>query len=369
MAASQIKLFGKTISFQFPNTIHFNSTIFDDNHEKRKEISYSEEVHSSSSVSDEVTKKSEESDLTKESDISIPTEEPKTPSIETETDSEMEKFENNSKSPLTKPDKLLPCPRCNSAHTKFCYYNNYNLTQPRYFCKNCQRYWTSGGTMRKLEVGSGRRKNKNSSTSQHHQIKVSESIQATQFLDFGSSSPANSKTNFIKKSQNCFGNGFESKEFSCDRSSIGSSDSVGNGARTNHVIRESFNPNSQSFYPVMFYQSPSPWGCFPYFYSPNCNSQILGKRSRETETLPNQEENNLWFPKTQRIDDRDESAKSLIFSALGIKNEKNDKIKMKAVFKAVESNENDEQFVRNNSLALQANPAAFARSLNFHENA
>ncbi|CAF2110244.1 hypothetical protein HID58_081666 [Brassica napus] len=61
---------------------------------------------------------------------------------------------------LKKPDKILPCPRCNSADTKFCYYNNYNVSQPRHFCRNCQRYWTSGGSMRTVPVGSGRRKNK-----------------------------------------------------------------------------------------------------------------------------------------------------------------------------------------------------------------
>ncbi|KAG2292087.1 hypothetical protein Bca52824_038756 [Brassica carinata] len=29
----------------------------------------------------------------------------------------------------------LNCPRCASPNTKFCYYNNYNLSQPRHFCK------------------------------------------------------------------------------------------------------------------------------------------------------------------------------------------------------------------------------------------
>ncbi|KAJ6840508.1 putative dof zinc finger protein DOF4.6 isoform X1 [Iris pallida] len=38
----------------------------------------------------------------------------------------------------------LHCPRCSSPNTKFCYYNNYSLTQPRYFCKACKRYWTAG---------------------------------------------------------------------------------------------------------------------------------------------------------------------------------------------------------------------------------
>ncbi|KAG0489209.1 hypothetical protein HPP92_008056 [Vanilla planifolia] len=34
----------------------------------------------------------------------------------------------------------LPCPRCNSRETKFCYFNNYNVNQPRHFCKACHRY-------------------------------------------------------------------------------------------------------------------------------------------------------------------------------------------------------------------------------------
>ncbi|PON42529.1 Zinc finger, Dof-type [Trema orientale] len=57
-------------------------------------------------------------------------------------------------------DQALKCPRCDSTHTKFCYYNNYSLTQPRYFCKTCRRYWTKGGTLRNIPVGGGCRKNK-----------------------------------------------------------------------------------------------------------------------------------------------------------------------------------------------------------------
>uniref|UniRef100_M1AUB9 Dof zinc finger protein n=1 Tax=Solanum tuberosum TaxID=4113 RepID=M1AUB9_SOLTU len=53
----------------------------------------------------------------------------------------------------------LPCPRCDSTNTKFCYYNNYNLSQPRHFCKSCRRYWTRGGTLRNVPVGGGTRKN------------------------------------------------------------------------------------------------------------------------------------------------------------------------------------------------------------------
>ncbi|KFK27847.1 hypothetical protein AALP_AA8G437500 [Arabis alpina] len=59
----------------------------------------------------------------------------------------------------------LKCPRCNSLNTKFCYYNNYNLSQPRHFCKNCRRYWTKGGVLRNVPVGGGCRKAKRSKSS------------------------------------------------------------------------------------------------------------------------------------------------------------------------------------------------------------
>ncbi|EPS72462.1 hypothetical protein M569_02300, partial [Genlisea aurea] len=52
----------------------------------------------------------------------------------------------------------LPCPRCDSTNTKFCYYNNYNFSQPRHFCKSCRRYWTHGGTLRDIPIGGGSRK-------------------------------------------------------------------------------------------------------------------------------------------------------------------------------------------------------------------
>ncbi|PWA85042.1 DOF transcription factor 6 [Artemisia annua] len=51
--------------------------------------------------------------------------------------------------------QAINCPRCNSTHTKFCYYNNYSLSQPRYFCKTCRRYWTNGGSLRNVPVGGG----------------------------------------------------------------------------------------------------------------------------------------------------------------------------------------------------------------------
>ncbi|XP_038678930.1 dof zinc finger protein DOF4.6-like [Tripterygium wilfordii] len=74
---------------------------------------------------------------------------------------------NNNLEKKTRPphkEQAMNCPRCNSTNTKFCYYNNYSLTQPRYFCKTCRRYWTEGGSLRNIPVGGSSRKNKRSSS-------------------------------------------------------------------------------------------------------------------------------------------------------------------------------------------------------------
>ncbi|WOL04371.1 dof zinc finger protein DOF5.3-like isoform X1 [Canna indica] len=70
------------------------------------------------------------------------------------------------KKPRPQPEQALKCPRCASTNTKFCYYNNYSLSQPRYFCKACRRYWTQGGSLRNVLAGGGScRKNKRTSSS------------------------------------------------------------------------------------------------------------------------------------------------------------------------------------------------------------
>ncbi|AQK79395.1 dof zinc finger protein DOF3.6-like [Zea mays] len=56
------------------------------------------------------------------------------------------------------PEPGLKCPRCDSTNTKFCYFNNYSLTQPRHFCRACRRYWTRGGALRNVPVGGGYRR-------------------------------------------------------------------------------------------------------------------------------------------------------------------------------------------------------------------
>ncbi|KAL1150406.1 hypothetical protein V6Z11_A10G257400 [Gossypium hirsutum] len=63
---------------------------------------------------------------------------------------------------IPQPESALKCPRCESTNTKFCYFNNYSLSQPRHFCKTCRRYWTRGGALRNVPVGGGCRRNKRS---------------------------------------------------------------------------------------------------------------------------------------------------------------------------------------------------------------
>lgn len=63
---------------------------------------------------------------------------------------------------IPQPEAPLKCPRCDSTNTKFCYFNNYSLSQPRHFCKTCRRYWTRGGALRNVPVGGGCRRNKRS---------------------------------------------------------------------------------------------------------------------------------------------------------------------------------------------------------------
>ncbi|CAK9150361.1 unnamed protein product [Ilex paraguariensis] len=87
------------------------------------------------------------------------------------------------------PQKL-PCPRCESTNTKFCYYNNYNLSQPRHFCKACRRYWTRGGTLRKVPVGGGTRKSSSNKRSRTITAESSSSAETDDAIHANSGSMA-----------------------------------------------------------------------------------------------------------------------------------------------------------------------------------
>ncbi|KAH6830409.1 hypothetical protein C2S53_007575 [Perilla frutescens var. hirtella] len=404
-------------------------------------------------------------------------EDPNAPSSETEAGTEkMIKNEddrnetnNSQEKTLKKPDKIIPCPRCNSMDTKFCYFNNYNVNQPRHFCKNCQRYWTAGGTMRNVPVGAGRRKNKNS-VSQFRHLTVPEALQGARVdlpnginhpalnpngtvLTFGTDSPlcesmasvlnivdkticSSSRNGFHKPEELEMSVSDRSKESGDDSSSRSSTtassskDEVGrNGLPemmsnchpfpqqvpcyaaggpwpypwnpvqwNSSVSPPTFGPAS---FPVPYYSTaPSYWACpvpgawnVPWVVSQTAtasqshtpptsgpNSPTLGKHSRDDNMLKmaNTEEGtqkgsnlekNLWVPKTLRIDDPGEAAKSSIWATLGIKNDRVDAVGGGGLFKAfqTQSKGDDKSRVSENSTVLQANPAALSRSLSFHE--
>ncbi|KAL3714334.1 hypothetical protein ACJRO7_006289 [Eucalyptus globulus] len=98
-------------------------------------------------------------------------------------------------------DQALNCPRCSSSNTKFCYYNNYSLSQPRYFCKTCRRYWTEGGSLRNVPVGGGSRKNKRPSSS-FSSSPSSKIIKLPDLVVGPSSLPQNPKTHEAQRDLN-----------------------------------------------------------------------------------------------------------------------------------------------------------------------
>lgn len=295
-----------------------------------------------------------------------PKEEDKPPTSIKEEATDTNKSQENT---LKKPDKILPCPRCNSMETKFCYYNNYNVNQPRHFCKSCQRYWTAGGTMRNVPVGAGRRKNKNS-TSHYRHITISEPLdEASKVITFGEEEKLFSRSN-----QNGFCKvGVNGGDFSSG-SSVSSMDSGEKGGNngfacqipwpyscySSAVLPAVFPGLPLSFYPSAYWNYGSPVTStitpFPDEKSnEKSNSSTLGKHLREDS------ESKVWVPKSLRIDDMGEAAKSSMWKTLGIKN---DSIGFKA-FKSKGGCEKTK--LDSTSLLLQANPAAMCRSINFRE--
>ncbi|CAN6454854.1 unnamed protein product [Victoria cruziana] len=419
------------------------------------------------------------------------------PSIAASDDVHNENEAGNEKT-LKKPDKVLPCPRCNSLDTKFCYYNNYNVNQPRHFCKNCQRYWTAGGTMRNVPVGAGRRKNKHSASHYRH-IMLSEGMATTMVdaagashhqvlhsglstaagglrstcgsvLKFGSEAPLCEsmaaalnlgdqpvKQNVEMGSAAGAGNGEEmTYGTSATAARVGSElqenmvgiEQGGNAGcckgPTPHLLRypvpppwpypwgpgwsniaamaagrcsselvfspDSSNPGSVQWNPPPLVTAPafctptvpfpfvaaSYWGCVPPGWaggawnvpwmgsgaglSPSSstsnggcssgnNSPTLGKHSRDgSPTGEGKQERGVWIPKTLRIDDPDEAAKSSIWATLGIKHESAERVTKGGIFKAFEPKKGTERNMADASPALRANPAALSRSQAFHEN-
>ncbi|KAI3779198.1 hypothetical protein L2E82_08790 [Cichorium intybus] len=402
---SAIKLFGKTIQL-----LHLDDDVV---------LAKANEQQRSCSEDTKKNPDEEHATTTLTDDTCSINDDPKTPTADNETSSKNPtKKENpvtnsNSEEKPQKPDKILPCPRCNSMDTKFCYYNNYNVNQPRHFCKNCQRYWTAGGTMRNTPVGSGRRKNKSSSSASYYRhLIVSEALQPSwknngSVLNFGSNVPVcesmNSTLNFSDKTQK-----------SEDDHSSNSVQKNGVSNLQKYPLQipcyppppwpypcnfQEFpripSPNPAQFrppttnigssgFPVSFFPTPQYWGCtvqqtpwgVPWVATPhdqNTPHSPLGKHSRDGYLVNSRKEefsgekdseSSVLTPKTLRVNDPNAAAKISSWSTLGISQEHG----RNSIHKAFKSKKNEKNEVVASSLVnLQANPAAFSRSINFQE--
>ncbi|KAH0929271.1 hypothetical protein HID58_014998 [Brassica napus] len=320
---------------------------------------------------------------------------------------------------LKKPDKILPCPRCNSMETKFCYYNNYNVNQPRHFCKKCQRYWTAGGTMRNVPVGAGRRKNKNPASHFNRHVTIT-SAEAMQKAAAAARTADNGTSLLTFGSDSVLCESMASGLNLADKSMLKKTE-----ANAGLKITVPLNPSKEQagtisplpcfpgppppppptwpyawngvswtavpFYPPPAYWSypgvsPGTWNSIAWMPQPTSpsagsgpNSPTLGKHSRdesvaepgtvleETESPLGREKSKpercLWVPKTLRIDDPEEAAKSSIWETLGIK--KDEKADTFGAFRS--PNKEKSSLSQGRRPELQANPAALSRSANFHE--
>ncbi|CAK9136331.1 unnamed protein product [Ilex paraguariensis] len=302
---SAIKLFGKTIQLSPEEGVScaVTTTKVDSDHHDQHSSNANTSLVNKKPSGEELLETEEDDDsshqvgevLIATATSSGITEDPKTPSDDRENlkpkatkEEDSNETNDSQEKTLKKPDKIIPCPRCNSMDTKFCYYNNYNVNQPRHFCKNCQRYWTAGGTMRNVPVGSGRRKNKSAAASHYCQIIVSEALQAAQadpangihhptlkpngtVLTFGSDAPLCksmvSVLNLAEKSQNHVGNGFHGPEQSipdsCGGGENGDDQSGGSSSSASNLTEKGSNAGLQDSMIKNFQVFPSPVQCIP----------------------------------------------------------------------------------------------------------
>ncbi|CAA7401105.1 unnamed protein product [Spirodela intermedia] len=252
---------------------------------------------------------------------------------------------------MKKPEKILPCPRCSSMATKFCYYNNYNVNQPRHFCKNCQRYWTAGGSMRNVPVGAGRRKSK-------HSAAAAAATSQPTVLRFGSDDPLCDSIRHAPAAPSSPHSSGSSVAASNLTEDAGGSNLQEQVLRSSHG--SSYHPppttwpstwSASAAVPVYPTAAFWGWGAAP----------ALGKHSREDGHGHPKEESSeqihrescrLWIPKTLRIHNPEEAAKSSIWAMAG------------GVFKPFE---HPKMGIRSSASLFHANPAALSRSLNFQE--
>ncbi|CAA6664523.1 unnamed protein product [Spirodela intermedia] len=240
---------------------------------------------------------------------------------------------------MKKPEKILPCPRCSSMATKFCYYNNYNVNQPRHFCKNCQRYWTAGGSMR------------------NHSAAAAAATSQPTVLRFGSDDPLCDSIRHAPaapSSPHSSGSSVAASNLTEDAGGAtcrSRSSGAPTAAPTTLPRRHGRPPGAL----------PPPFQCTPQRRSGVGAAPALGKHSREDGHGHPKEESSeqihrescrLWIPKTLRIHNPEEAAKSSIWAMAG------------GVFKPFE---HPKMGIRSSASLFHANPAALSRSLNFQE--
>lgn len=379
------KLFGKTIPVACQPRKDFKDEKKD---EKKPSVAAEQDTIVVQSSSCEQTK--DTADVTVEGEEEVGSNE-----------TENKKEEEAGQAALKKPDKLLPCPRCESMDTKFCYYNNYNVNQPRHFCKNCQRYWTAGGSLRNVPVGAGRRKNKQSMASSPHRRQIrsalgygsddyDNAIACARPLKLGRptiqiaiSDPGATVLNFGPDGKP------PREQQSRDEISCGSSVTAEREA-AGHMNTRRSNGAVAGCPPVPYFTgpwpygwnvnvgAPGPWGAMPWpmvagtpwptgpwvpapwpvaaapTSSPHnqASSDCRGKRADAS----------VHVPKTLRIDDPGEAARSSIWASLGLGNTSECSA---SAFKAFQPKREVQSAAA--SQALRANPAAFSRSISFQE--
>lgn len=235
-------------------------------------------------------------------------------------------------------------------------------------------------------------------------------------LTFGPDTPLcdtmSSVLNIAERAQSCVSNGFHATEPNGSVDGCGHSTgvSVSTTSNSSHASShesvdkrvEGFTPQLSYFpgapwpypmppptfcqprYPLSFYTTPAYWSCMPPSWNMSCMSSqssvsntvsapILGKHSRngniitpsnKQKEIHNSSEHNFLIPKTLRIDDPGEAAKSSMWSKLGTKN---DRASSGGLFQAFPPKGNEMNHRVEASPQLQANPAALSRSLTFHE--
>nr|AOT28194.1 Dof protein [Phyllostachys edulis] len=336
---------------------------------------------------------------------------------------------------LKKPDKILPCPRCNSMDTKFCYFNNYNVHQPRHFCKNCQRYWTAGGAMRNVPVGAGRRKNKNAVAASHFLQRVRAALPGDPLcgppvktngtvLSFGHDASAldlaehmsHLKEKLVPIGGRAGNSGDNPSMGPCSEVSSNRDDKNQSNSNEKVTVEKSANGvqhpsmNGATMWPYScapspaYYTSgiaipiypaaPAYWGCMvpgawslpwpvqsqsPALSSPTSapsvssgpNYLTLGKHPREGDEGRIYGNGKVWVPKTIRIDNADEVARSSIWSLIGIKGDKEETAtgghKLATVFEPKCEPKMAKHTVITSLPLLHANPVALTRSVTFQE--